>query len=91
MSAVTPKAEAFPTMRLEGHYDDLARLPPDLINAAVEGRLPRGKGVARLCDLPAKWFRQHQMLGFTHRVNRVEWRGPLPAGLLYRVDKPNKL
>ena len=33
--------------------------------AAIEGRLPRGMGVARLCDLPAEWSRQHQMLGFS--------------------------
>src|SRR5262245_57547709 len=28
----------------------LAFLAPDLVKAAVEGRLPRGIGVARLCD-----------------------------------------
>jgi site-specific DNA recombinase len=43
----------------------LAFLAPDLVNAAIEGRLPRGMGVARLYDLPAEWSRQHQMLGFT--------------------------
>jgi site-specific DNA recombinase len=43
----------------------LAFLAPDLVKAAVEGRLPRGMGVARLCDMPAEWSRQHQMLGFT--------------------------
>ncbi len=43
----------------------LAFLAPDLVEAAIEGRLPRGMGVARLCDLPAEWSRQHQMLGFT--------------------------
>ena len=43
----------------------LAFLAPDLVKAAIEGRLPRGMGVARLCDLPAEWSRQHQMLGFT--------------------------
>lgn len=31
----------------------LAWLAPDLVKAAVEGRLPRGMGIARLCDLPA--------------------------------------
>ena len=34
-------------------------LAPDLVKAAIEGRLPRGMGVARLCDLPAEWSRQH--------------------------------
>jgi site-specific DNA recombinase len=32
----------------------LALLAPDLVKAAVEGRLPRGIGVARLCDAPAE-------------------------------------
>jgi site-specific DNA recombinase len=43
----------------------LVFLAPDLVKAAIEGRLPRGMGVARLCDMPAEWSRQHQMLGFT--------------------------
>jgi DNA invertase Pin-like site-specific DNA recombinase len=41
----------------------LAFLAPDLVKAAIEGRLPRGIGVTRLCDLPAEWARQHQILG----------------------------
>jgi hypothetical protein len=41
----------------------LAFLSPDLVKAAIEGRLPHGMGVARLTDLPAEWSRQHQMLG----------------------------
>jgi hypothetical protein len=41
----------------------LAFLAPDLVKAAIDGQLPRGMGVARLCDLPAEWFRQRQMLG----------------------------
>ena len=41
----------------------LAFLAPDLVKAAIEGRLPHGMGVARLADLPAEWSRQHQMLG----------------------------
>jgi hypothetical protein len=43
----------------------LAFLAPGLVNAAIEGRLPRGMGVARLCDMPAEWSRQLQMLGLT--------------------------
>jgi site-specific DNA recombinase len=42
----------------------LAFLAPNLVKAAIEGRLSRGMGVARLCDLPAEWSRQRQMLGF---------------------------
>jgi site-specific DNA recombinase len=45
----------------------LAFLAPDLIEAAIEGRLPYGMGVARLCDMPAEWSRQHQMLGLLHQ------------------------
>jgi site-specific DNA recombinase len=41
----------------------LAFLAPDLLKAAIDGRLPHGIGVARLTDLPAEWSRQHQMLG----------------------------
>ena len=41
----------------------LAFLAPDLVKAAIEGRLPHGLGVVRLADLPAEWSRQRQMLG----------------------------
>jgi len=41
----------------------LAFLAPALAKAAIEGRLPRGIGVARLCDAPAEWSRQYRMLG----------------------------
>jgi hypothetical protein len=41
----------------------LAFLSPSLVKAALEGRLPRGIGVTRLCDMPAEWSRQHQALG----------------------------
>jgi site-specific DNA recombinase len=41
----------------------LAFLAPDLVKAAIDGRLPHGMGFARLTDLPAEWSRQHEMLG----------------------------
>ena len=41
----------------------LAFLAPDLVRAAVEGRLPRGVGVSRLIDAPTAWSRQWQILG----------------------------
>jgi site-specific DNA recombinase len=41
----------------------LAFLAPDLVKAAVEGRLPRGIGVERLRDAPAEWSRQFEALG----------------------------
>jgi site-specific DNA recombinase len=43
----------------------LAFLAPELVKAAVEGRLPRGIGVARLRDAPAEWSRQYAMLGLS--------------------------
>jgi DNA invertase Pin-like site-specific DNA recombinase len=43
----------------------LAFLAPTLVQAAIEGRLPHGMGVTRLCDLPPEWFRQHQVLGLS--------------------------
>ena len=41
----------------------LAFLAPNLVKAAVEGRLPRGIGVERLRDLPAEWSQQFEALG----------------------------
>ncbi|MGA8990061.1 MAG: recombinase family protein, partial [Rhodoplanes sp.] len=43
----------------------LAFLAPRLVQTAVEGRLPRGIGVARLRDAPAEWSRQYAMLGLS--------------------------
>jgi len=42
----------------------LAFLAPDLVKAAIDGRLPYGMGIARLTDLPAEWSKQREMLGF---------------------------
>jgi hypothetical protein len=41
----------------------LAFLAPNLVKAAVEGRLPRGIGVERLRDAPTEWHRQFEALG----------------------------
>ena len=41
----------------------LAFLAPALVKAALEGRLPRGIGVASLRDAPAQWSRQFERLG----------------------------
>jgi site-specific DNA recombinase len=40
-----------------------AFLAPDIVKAAVEGRLPRGYGLKRLVDLPMAWPDQWRMLG----------------------------
>src|SRR4026207_6846 len=41
----------------------MAFIAPGLVKAAVEGRLPRGIGVAALRDLPAEWSLQFERLG----------------------------
>jgi site-specific DNA recombinase len=41
----------------------LAFLAPELVKAAVEGRLPRGINIERLRDPDANWRRQFQNLG----------------------------
>jgi hypothetical protein len=41
----------------------LAFLAPELVKAAIEGRLPYGLGLSRLCDLPAEWSLQYRELG----------------------------
>jgi site-specific DNA recombinase len=43
----------------------LAFLAPNLVKAAVEGRLPRGIGVERLRDPLAEWTQQFQALGLS--------------------------
>jgi site-specific DNA recombinase len=40
----------------------LAFLAPDIVKAAVEGRLPRGYGLKRLIDLPLAWPDQWRTL-----------------------------
>jgi DNA invertase Pin-like site-specific DNA recombinase len=40
----------------------LAFLAPELVEAAIDGRLPHGMGVARLADLPPDWSKQRQIL-----------------------------
>jgi site-specific DNA recombinase len=41
----------------------LAFLAPEIVNAAVEGRLPRGFGLKRLVDVPMAWPAQLRTLG----------------------------
>jgi site-specific DNA recombinase len=48
----------------------LAFLAPDLVRAAVEGRLPRGSGVERLRDAPAEWSQQFEALGLKPQLLR---------------------
>lgn len=41
----------------------MAFIAPGLVKAAIEGRLPRGIGIANLHDGPAEWSRQYERLG----------------------------
>jgi site-specific DNA recombinase len=41
----------------------LAFLSPDIVKAAIDGRLPRGFGLTRLIDLPIAWPDQWAVLG----------------------------
>ncbi|MDI1345746.1 MAG: recombinase family protein, partial [Pseudolabrys sp.] len=43
----------------------MAFIAPSLVKAAIEGRLPRGIGVANLRDAPAEWSRQFERLGLS--------------------------
>ena len=53
------------TVRQVNMTISLAFVAPALVQAAVEGRLPHGIGVAGLRDAPAEWSRQHAMLGLS--------------------------
>ena len=41
----------------------LAFLAPDIVQAAIDGKLPRGLGVSQMTDLPADWILQRQRFG----------------------------
>lgn len=41
----------------------LAFLAPDIVQAAIDGKLPRGLGVTQMTDLPMDWLAQRQQLG----------------------------
>ena len=55
----------------------LAFLAPDLVKAAIEGRLPRGVGVSRLIDLPSEWPRNGRCSACSNRLGRR--RAGLPS------------
>ena len=41
----------------------LAFLAPEIVKAAIDGRLPRSVGISCLSDLPASWREQFRQLG----------------------------
>ena len=51
------------TIRQVNMTISLAFLAPSLAQAAIDGRLPRGVGIANLRDAPAEWSRQYARLG----------------------------
>ena len=51
------------TIRQANMTISLAFLSPKLVQAAVDGRLPRGVGIANLRDAPAAWSLQYAKLG----------------------------
>jgi site-specific DNA recombinase len=74
----------------------LAFLAPDLVKAAIEGRLPHGLGLTRLCELPAEWSRQYRVLGLPLRPpirsESLPARSPFPRKLKFAArDKDAKL
>ena len=40
----------------------LAFVAPDIVKAAIAGRLPRGFGLSRMADLPLDWIEQRRMI-----------------------------
>jgi hypothetical protein len=69
----------------------LAFLAPDLVKAAIDGRLPHGMGVTRLADLPAEWSEQHQILGLSQQWRRIQTnlclaRSLLPGNGILRLE-----
>ena len=46
----------------------MAFLAPPLIKAAIEGRLPRGIGIAELRDAPAEWSQQYERVGLSQKA-----------------------
>ena len=41
----------------------LAFLAPDIVQAAIDGKLPRGLGISAMTELPADWTKQRHQLG----------------------------
>ena len=41
----------------------LAFLAPDIVQAAIDGKLPRGLGISSMTDLPTDWAQQRHQLG----------------------------
>ena len=64
-SFILDKLADIPTVRQVNRTITLAFIAPTLVQAAVDGRLPRGIGVATVRDFPAEWTRQYERLGLS--------------------------
>jgi hypothetical protein len=64
----------------------MAFIAPDLTKAALDGRLPRGTGVASLREAPAEWSIQFDRLGLPQLESWVRPRpkSPINTGLCRR-------
>jgi hypothetical protein len=72
----------------------LAFVAPALVKAALEGRLPRGIGVASLRDAPAQWSRQFERLGLAwpgYIADSTELNGTVVASAVHPKGHPAKL
>jgi hypothetical protein len=43
----------------------LAFLAPDIVQAVIDGRLPRGVGISQMTDLPMSWDEQRSEFGIS--------------------------
>jgi hypothetical protein len=72
----------------------LASLAPNLVKAAVEGRLPRGISIERLRDPPTEWSRQFEALGLNRNscsaakdLELQQRKRPIYGGLCSRTSR----
>ena len=65
----------------------LAFLAPDIVKAAVEGRLPRGYGLKRLIDLPLAWPDQWDYYKLLKTMSGAEAFGKLADSTCPLVKK----
>ena len=64
----------------------LAFLAPDLVKAAIEGRLPHGMGVVRLADLPAASIRRPNHRSAVSETKR-SFKSPADSGPFARLQE----
>ena len=73
------------TVRQVNMTVSLAFLAPNFVQAAVDGRLPRGVGIANLRDSPAEWSRQFARLGLASQA-LCSIANPAPGTEFFRPE-----